>query len=58
MRPKTRGLMIGVGGLIAGAVVANFIDLPTLPKAGIVLAVCGAVSMVLWLVLRPRGTAH
>lgn len=54
MNARTRGVVIGVGGLMAGGFAASVVELPIWPKAGLVAAVCAIVSLVLWLSLRPR----
>ena len=57
MSARTRGVVIGLGGFMAGGLAAGLVELSPWPKAALVAAVCGMVSVVLWLVLRPREGA-
>lgn len=57
MSARTRGVVIGVGGLMAGGLAVGLVDLSLWPKAALVAAVCGVVSIALWLVLRPSAGA-
>jgi hypothetical protein len=57
MNARTRGVLIGVGGLMAGGLTAALVDLPPLSKAGLVVLVCIVMSIALWLVFRPRAGA-
>ena len=57
MSARTRGVVIGVGGLMAGGLAAGLVELSLWPKAALVAAVCAVVSGALWLALRPREGA-
>lgn len=57
MTAGTRGIIIGIGGLMAGGFAAAVIDWSPWPKAGVVAAVCVVVSAGLWLLVRP-GRDH
>ncbi len=57
MSGRTRGVMIGMGGLMAGGFAAGLVDWSPLPKAAFVAAVCVVVALAIWLVLRPKAGA-
>jgi hypothetical protein len=48
---KTRGLISGMSGFFAGALAAQLVSWPTLPKALFVLATTSVVILILWMAL-------
>jgi hypothetical protein len=56
MNDRTRGVIIGLSGLFSGGLIGRAVDLPTWPKALLVVVVGVIVSTVVWMFLRPRRT--
>ena len=54
MDSRAKGVVIGIGGLLAGLVVAQAVEWSTPAKAGLAVAVAVSVSLVLWVFVRPR----
>jgi hypothetical protein len=48
---KTRGLISGMSGLFAGALTAQLVSWPMLPKALFVMAITSVVILILWMAL-------
>ena len=56
MSNRAKGLVIGLSGFFSGACVASVVDLETWPKALFAAVVGALVSIIAWVLLRPRRT--
>ena len=54
MDSRAKGVVIGIGGLLAGLVAAQAVEWSTAAKAGLAVAVAVSVSTAIWVLLRPR----
>jgi hypothetical protein len=56
MSPRACGVVTGMTGFFAGAVVASIVRMEPLSKAAIVGAITGLVSTLVWAFVRPKST--
>jgi len=59
MNAKSKGIVMGTGGLFAGLLSAQLVPWSTGPKAVLAMSVCAVVSMILLAVLpKPKPGAQ
>jgi len=55
MNPKSRGVIIGMSGFLAGMSAGQLVPWPTFPKAALAMAVAVVVSLLALTLTRPRS---